>query len=326
MSATLASPSSTTPRLPAIPLVGKLAVVLRVIAILLAIAVLTATVAVTGTDLDDAAARVQRTAGPMYLPRAEYLRPMALGWQNVLADVLWFHTISYFGEHFRSDRTYPWLAQMCDLITELDPRAEHVYRFAGFILPWEADQVDAGIGLLEKGTRQLPDSWLLEYYTGFSYYFFKEDYVRAIAHLRRAMALPGAHPSVAALAAVLSAEQYGPEATVAFLTELEGTVDSRDLRDIVHQQLLEAQAGAELRRLDRALGAYYARYGHYPVIVEELTASQLLDDAPSAAFGDAYVVDPLTEHIRPVNGFAPSRLHQSPIRQKVVRGESVRDL
>ena len=325
MSATLANPSSTTPRLPAIPLVGKIGVLLRVLAVLLAIAVLTATVAVTGSDLDNAAARVQRTAGPIYLPRAEYLRPMALGWQNVLADVLWFHTISYFGEHFRSDRTYPWLAQMCDLITELDPRAEHVYRFAGFILPWEAGQVDAGIRLLEKGTRQLPGSWLLEYYAGFNYYFFKDDYVRAIAHLRRAMALPGAHPSVAALAAVLSAEQYGPETTVAFLTELEGTVDSGDLRDIVHQKLVEAQAGAELQRLDRALGAFYARHGYYPIVVEELTAGGLLDDAPPSAYGDAYVVDPLIEHIRPVSGFAPSRLHQSPIRQKAVRGEPVRD-
>ena len=64
---------------------------------------------------------------------------MALGWRNALADVLWFRTISYFGAHYRSDHTYPWLASMCDLVTDLDPRAEHVYRFAGVILPWEAE-------------------------------------------------------------------------------------------------------------------------------------------------------------------------------------------
>jgi hypothetical protein len=93
---------------------------------------------------------------PIYLPKAEYLRPMSLGFANVMADVLWFRTISYFGGHYRSDRVYPWLAHMCDLVTDLDPRAEHVYRFAGVILPWEAGETDQGIRLLEKGIRHFP--------------------------------------------------------------------------------------------------------------------------------------------------------------------------
>ena len=324
MSATLAN-SSSTPRLPGIVLFAKLGIVLRTLAVLVAVVLLTTVVAITGRELDDAATRAQRVSGPIYLPRAEYLRPMSLGWQNVLADVLWFHTISYFGEHFRSDRTYPWLAQMCDLITELDPRAEHVYRFAGFILPWEADQVDAGIALLEKGTRQLPDSWLLAYYAGFSYYFFKDDYVHAIAHLRRAIGLPGVHPTVAAMAALLSAEQYGPETTVAFLTELEGSVESDDLRHIVQQKLQEAQAAATLQRLNTALDTFHARFGYYPIVVEALTQQGLVD-ASAAPSGEVYVVDPVAAQVRAASGFAPARLHQSRIRQKVVRGESVRDL
>jgi hypothetical protein len=39
-----------------------------------------------------------------------------------------------------------------------------------------------------------------------------------------------------------------------------------------------------------------------------------------------YVVDPVAAQVRAASGFAPARLHQSRIRQKVVRGESVRDL
>ena len=136
---------------------------------------------------------------------------MSLGWHNVLADVLWFRTISYFGEHYRSDRTYPWLAQMCDLVTDLDPRAEHVYRFAGVILPWEADQVEAGIRLLEKGVRQFPDSWLLHYYLGFNYYFFKNDFDARSRTCAAALALPGAHPNVGAAGRHARAQQYGPE-------------------------------------------------------------------------------------------------------------------
>lgn len=326
MSATVAHPSSPARHLPTLPLLGKLAFLLRIVALALTAAVLTATVKVTGGDLDAAAARVQYVSGPVYLPRAEYLRPMSLGWQNVLADVLWFHTISYFGEHFRNDRTYPWLARMCDLITDLDPRAEHVYRFAGFILPWEADEVDQGIHLLEKGARQFPESWLLEYYIGFNYYFFKDDYVQAIAHMQRAMELPDVHPSVAALVAVLSAEQYGPDTTVAFLSELERTVDSPELRQVVEEKLQEAQLGAEMQRVNAALAAYHDRYGLYPIVVEQLSATGLIDPADSGRLAVAYVIDPLAERARPVNGRTPSRLHQSPMRERLVRGESVRDL
>ena len=158
---------------------------------------------------------------PVYLPRAEYLRPMSLGWQNVLADILWFRTISYFGEHYRSDRTYPWLAQMCDLVTDLDPRAEHVYRFAGVILPWEANQADAGIRLLEEGRAAVPR--LVDCCTTSSASTTTSSRTTTIGRwstCARRWRCPASHPSIAHLVAVLAAEQYGPETTLAFLAEL----------------------------------------------------------------------------------------------------------
>ncbi len=62
-----------------------------------------------------------------------------------------------------------------DPVTDLDPNADYVYRFAGVILPWEANQADDGIRLLEKGVRNVPDSWLMHFWLGFNYYFFKSD-------------------------------------------------------------------------------------------------------------------------------------------------------
>ena len=116
----------------------------------------------------------------VYLPPARFLKLVSLGYQHALADVLWFRTTGYFGRHYRSDRIYPWLAYMCNVVTDLDPAAQHVYRFAGLILPWEADGVDDGIALLEKGSRNLPDAWELSYMLGFSYYFFKDDLATAV--------------------------------------------------------------------------------------------------------------------------------------------------
>ncbi len=316
MRISLANPSSTTPPLPAILPLAKLASLLRAAVVATALCGLGLVVAITGADLDDAAEAAKQSNGPVYLPRAEYLRPMSLGWQNVLADVLWFDTISYFGEHFRSDRTYPWLAQMCDLITDLDPRAEHVYRFAGFILPWEADQADAGVRLLEKGARQFPDSWLLQYYIGFHYYFFKNDYARAVTHLRRAMQLPGAHPSVAGLVAVLSAEHYGPDTTLAFLAELERSVDSADVRELVRQNMRDMQLSAALNGMTAATRAFYDRFGFYPLTADDMVTAGVVDSAPADPYGGEYIIDLLSGEVRSSTGHQPTRLHQSPMRQQ----------
>jgi tetratricopeptide (TPR) repeat protein len=319
------SSSTTSPAAANLNAAMHLGTAIRRVALGAALVGLAAVVGMTGTRLDAAAATAARTDEPVYLPRAEYLRPMSLGWQNVLADILWFRTISYFGEHYRSDRTYPWLAEMCDLVTDLDPRAEHVYRFAGFILPWEANQSDAGIRLLEKGARQFPDSWQLQYFLGFQSYFFKNDYPKALAHLRHAAQLPGVHPSVAQLIAVLAAEQYGPETTLEFLAELERNVDSPELREVVRENMQEAQLAQDLQRLQGAVDAYRERTGHAPLTAETLVDVGLLSSLPADPFGGSFVIDQLSGTARSSTGRTPSRLHQSKVRERALRGEPLRE-
>jgi hypothetical protein len=316
---------STTQAQP-VSLSGAMQVAIRGVALVTALCALAAIAGVTGARLDRAMHAITRTREPVYLPRAEYLQPMSLGWRNVLADIIWFRTISYFGEHYRGDRIYPWLAQMCELVTDLDPRAEHVYRFAGAILPWEADQVDAGMRLLEKGVQQFPDSWTLRYYLGFEYYFFKNDNARALEHLRRAMQLPGVHPSIGRLVAVLAAEQYGPTTTLAFLAELERDVDSADLREMVRENMRETQLAATVKDLGAAVDAYKERTGSLPPTVDALVTAGIIAAVPADPFGGTYVIDPNTGAVRSTSGREPSRLHRSRAREKAARGESVRDL
>jgi len=262
----------------------------------------------------------------VYLPKAEYLRPMSLGYENALANVVWFQTISYFGQHYRSDRAYRWLAYMCDLVTDLDPRAEHVYRFAGVILPWEAGQADEGIRLLEKGIRVFPDSWLLHYWLGFNYYFFKGDFGRAATSLRRAAQLPGAHPHAARLAALLYGEQYGANIAVEFLREMERSTDNAATREVVHRHLLDAQFQRNVEQLAAATDAYRARFGSPPAALSALVDAGLVPAVPADPYGGKYELDPVTGGIRSSTGRTPAQLHQSPLRQRLLRGESVRDL
>jgi tetratricopeptide (TPR) repeat protein len=297
---------------------------LRVATVLGALSAAVIVVASAGTRLEHPP-QPHAASGPIYLPHAQFLRPVSLGYQAVLADVLWFRTISYFGEHYRSDRTYAWLAYMCDLVTDLNPRADYVYRFAGMILPWEANQVDEGIRLLNKGVGVFPDSWLLHFWLGFTYYFFKSDYDRASQHMGRAAALPGAHPIAAHLASLLYQHQYGPETTLQFLADMSEHADNQQMREVAQRQMREARLAADLQRLATAVAGYRARFGHPPASVAALVAANLLTDVPNDPFGGVYEIDPASGSVRSSTRHQPSRLYRSVTAEAAQRGESVRE-
>ncbi len=259
------------------------------------------------------------STGPIYLPRAELLRPLSLGYHNVLADILWFRAISYFGKHYRSDRTYPWLAHICELVTDLDPQAEHVYRFAGLILPWEAGDIDGGIAILEKGTRAIPTSWGLAYYLGFTHFFFKNDFAAAARHLRRAATLPGAHPGIARLAAILTTEAAGPATTMAFLRDLEQNLDSPQVRGVLQRNLRETAAAAALTSLNSAIAAYTSAAGAPPRTLEQVVAAGHLRSIPIDPFGGKFEIGS-DGKARSDTGKRPPQAHTSKIRQRVLQG------
>ena len=278
-------------------------------------------VGLLGAVVASAAVRLERDvpepdAGRLvYLPDAKLLSPLVLGYDNVLADVLWFRTINYFGEHYATDRSYPWLASMCDVVTDLDPRAEHVYRFAGVILPWEAKRPDEGIRLLEKGIRALPDSWLLHYYAGIVHFLFRSDYAQAAEHLRRAAELPGAPPLVARIAAVMYTRRYGPETTVDVLRQMRDSADSEQLRDVLDEKIRDAQLTWDLERLAALVATYRSRFGHAPASLAALVDVGLLRGVPPDPFGGTYEIEPATGAVRSSTGRAPQVLRQSPRRQ-----------
>jgi hypothetical protein len=290
------------------------------LAVLIALCVV---IAVTAPHLDRDGP--SQEANLVYLPKAEYLRPLSLGYNQVLADILWFRTISYFGQHFRGDRMYPWLAHMCDLVTDLDPRAEHVYRFGGMVLPWEAGQADAGIQLLEKGIEALPDSWLLHYWVGFNYYFFKNDLASAAEHMRRAAVLPGAHANAARFAAVLAAEHQGAETAIRFLTEMRQQVDSEEMREVVGEHISMARLAAHLQQLNQAVSSYRTRFGEVPQSTSQLVERGLLADVPRDPFGGVYVIDPESGTVSSSTGKEPSKLHRSKLYEKRLKGDLGRD-
>ena len=291
----------------------------------LALGMLAFTVAVTGTRLERPVASSSGAADLVYLPDARLLRPLVLGYDHALADLIWFRTISYFGEHYEGDKLYPWLAKMCDIVTDLDPRAEHVYRFAGLVLPWEARQVEDGIRLLEKGLGHLPRSWSLHYNLGIVHYLFTHDYERAVTHLQRAAELPGSPPNVARFAALLHTRQHGSQTTIEILRQMREQTTSPETREVLDRSIQDAQVTWDVERLDGLVRMLRERTGTPPASLGALVAAGLLRAVPPDPYGGTYEIDPATGRVRSSTGRTPRALTLSPrARRMLDPTESVR--
>jgi tetratricopeptide (TPR) repeat protein len=275
----------------------------------------------TDASLHESPAVAGDAAELIYVPPGPFLRAVSLNYQHVLADVLWFRAISYFGQHYRGDRVYQWLADLCNAVTDLDPQAQHVYLFAGVMLPWEADRIDDGIAMLEKGTRNIPDSWHLWYMLGFSYYFFKDDLAAASRALSTAVRLPDTPELVSRMLATLYAAHHGSEDALAFLTAMEGDDLNADMRSAIHERVLEMALTRDIDALEAAINTYESRFFSKPFSLTDLVSFGILARIPTEPFGGEYGLDPATGQVTSSTGHEPRRLRHSQVRDDVLAGK-----
>lgn len=95
----------------------------------------------------------------LYLPSGKYLKVVVIGFDNLIADLLWLRGIQYFGGHFTTDRNYAMLGRIFEVVTTLEPTFIDVYRFAAMALGEEAQQYKATEAFLWKGIERNPTRW-----------------------------------------------------------------------------------------------------------------------------------------------------------------------
>jgi hypothetical protein len=127
-----------------------------------------------------------------YLPKGEYLRIAALGYRQVIADLIWLKAVYHFGERKQTKAGYRWVYHAVDVLTDLDPKFAMAYYAAGTILGVWSGQINESIAILEKGMRHNSDMWQLPFVIGYDYYYELCDPVRAAGYFRQASLLPGA--------------------------------------------------------------------------------------------------------------------------------------
>lgn len=229
--------------------------------------------------------------GGLYLPDVEAIKFISFGYRNAASHFMWFKTISYFGEHFSTDRDLRWLKHMCFLTLELDPQSRHAYQFCSNMLSWEADDPNGAVEILNKAVTNFPDEWLFLYLRGFTKHYFLKDNAGARDDFVASSHKNNAPSLVMRLAAKQLAQLNTPDAAIEFLSGMLATEKDKRAREALLGRLKEAVRSRDIGKLDQAVEIFAARTGSKPRHLDELVSSGIVTKVENDPFGGTYLID-----------------------------------
>ncbi len=272
-----------------------------------------ATTAAAHSQLDTTS-RVK--SGPMRVPSPDYARLWSLGFDAAVADYYWLRAIGIVGAETGSiEKHEEVLADLIDVVTEVDPWVDHPYRFAAVWLTRDREMVERGNRLLERGISYHPLEWRNRYHLAFNHFFYLDEQLRAADVLEGAIGLESAPAYLAPLVARLRSKQGGLQVAAAFLVQMVESTEDEFKKAEYLKALDEIQIEERARFLDDARAEYWRRNGRDIEWVSDLLAGpdptlQRLPRAQLHFDGFEWILDPETGQI--VSSYYRSRyqLHE----------------
>jgi hypothetical protein len=256
-----------------------------------------------------------------YLPSGKFLQGAALGYDAMLADLLWIKGIAYLGEHAKTDQDYTWLYHILDITTTLDPMFEEPYEMGAVVLASDLHEVDKSISLARKGMEHVPEHhkryWYLPFYIAFDYMYYKDDYLTAARYLEQAARFPQRPDYLPLLVSRLYANTEDPSIALPFLREMEQNASSPELKKKLQQRIKEVMVEQDIRFLEQAVDRYVARYGSHPETVQDLQQAGIIRQVPQEPFGGWYSIDQKDHTVRSSTTAERLKVHIKKNRPKI---------
>lgn len=265
------------------------------------------------TDLRDTRDKQNKivSSDPIYLPEVQYVRLVTFGFDNFVSDLLWFNTISYFGEHFVTDQDFRWFSFMCDLVTELDPRKIEQFEFCATLTSWIAKEPSQSVKLLSKAILAHPNHWRFRYLRGFNNWYFLGQKNKAKEDFQIAATLPGAPQTfLASLASrLMISEEDDPDTAIFFLKDMIKNTKDQTAKQALEEQYKRALMSKQVRVIKRAILVYEKRLSKKVATIKELQESGILIGVPTDPFGGKYYLDEKTGKIQSTSKKKPLEFH-----------------
>lgn len=255
----------------------------------------------------------QPPSGVMWIRSGPLAQRLALGFDNLVADVYWMRAVIYFGGQrlATSATNFEQLFPLLDLVTSLDPHFRVAYRFGSIFLaeafPGGAGRPDQAVQLLQKGLERAPERWEYLQDIGFVYYWWGHDYALAAEWFKKAGDIPGAPTWLAPLAATTLAEGGNRQSSRQLWTQLHDTTDIEWIKRNASHRLQQLDAMDAIDALNLITEDFRKRHGRPPASWQDLAADQRWRGIPADSTGAPFALDPTTGRVSlgPKSGLWP---------------------
>ncbi|HEX9860730.1 MAG TPA: hypothetical protein VGB23_05955 [Nitrospirota bacterium] len=227
----------------------------------------------------------------MRLPDAEQIKTASLGYELLVADMLWLKAVQHMGEKKITGEGYDWIYKALDTVTTLDPKFISPYEVGGLILTIVAEKADLSNKLLEKGYANNPEVWQLPFYLGFNYFYFNRDYKNAAFYMSRAAGMEGSPSYLPLLVSRLYVQADDPAYALEFLLRMYETTDDDKLKAGMEKRINLLKAEVLVRDIQKIADKYAAGTGHRAESLKELVRLGYLKYIPEEPNGGQFYID-----------------------------------
>jgi hypothetical protein len=232
--------------------------------------------------------------GPL-LPRAQLLRTIGASQLPLITDYYWLQTIQQVG---RAVRPYEYrdIYAYADLVTDLDPRFDIVYRFAGVVIPVMVGRerwvnAEESTRIIRKGLQQFPGDYRLRFQLAYNLIFFDRKYREAAELIEALSREPNAPPFLKPLATRLYAQSGDFDSGLALASVLRDSAQDEKTRAFYEQRILQLHQERLLQGIDAAVQRFRKREGRLPADLQELVKAGELKAIPADPLGGTLSLD-----------------------------------
>ncbi|HLL03689.1 MAG TPA: pilus assembly protein [Myxococcaceae bacterium] len=245
----------------------------------------------------------ERPRGPYrapLLPRIEMLRVLGAGQRSLVTDYYWLQAIQAAGrggENLTEATRYLDLFYYSDLVTDLDPKFEKVYLYAGNTIPTNLGRetwvnTTEARKILEKGVKNFPNNSSLRLFLAYNLSYFHNEHALAAEHLQVAAQLPNTNKYVPEIASRLLAYNRRFDAALALVESFRDNETDPEMRQMFEERVLEIHRERVLIKVDDAIASFKKREGRLPTRIFELVEKGDLPELPADPMGDVIIITP----------------------------------
>lgn len=260
------------------------------------------------------------------LPRIEMLRVLGAGQRSLVTDYYWLQAIQAAGrggESHTDPTRYLDLFYYSDLVTDLDPKFEKVYQYAGNTIPTNLGRetwvnTTEARKILEKGVKNFPNNSSLRLFLAYNLSYFHNEHALAAEHLQVAAQLPNVDKRVKEMATRLLAYNRRFDVALELVESFRDNETDPEMRQMFEERVQEIHRERVLIQVDDAIAAFKQREGRLPTQLSELVAKGDLPSMPVDPMGGIIII---TEEGRAGTNTTKLRLEPIDFRKKMLEKE-----